>query len=306
MTDLLKMLRRGRCVVNLEAGEKDKITKNFSIGRDENIQVVLDDSPFKNLERCVVLTDRRICWNVKRAQSELHGGAGGSAAGTLISTGGPGSVMVEDLGTASVFVRTTSGGAVIHLIDSGKWIRLTLKWFENGEMLRTLFYYYLSKFAGSYNPNDGANEERYRQYLKEHRGRSVSVIPLVYDIFNHAIIGVLLINLLIPKLFGGQGFAVTERIIFFSVALKLAGILFRYRKSSHMNSLLIIAVSCSLVLPDLFPRIDRSLVTIGYAALSTLFSVFDFDRIFKYLVFALGLVAAGALFLQLFYLGPLF
>jgi hypothetical protein len=62
---------------------------------------------------------------------------------------------------------------------------------------------------------------------------------------------------------GGQGFAAAERIIFFSAAVKLLGILFRYRKSAHMNSLLIIAVSCFLIAPGMFPRID----TAGYACL---------------------------------------
>jgi hypothetical protein len=104
---------------------------------------------------------------------------------------------------------------------------------------------------------------------------------------------------------GGQGFAAAERIIFFSAAVKLLGILFRYRKSAHMNSLLIIAVSCFLIAPGMFPRIDKQPVMLVYAGLSTLFSVFDFDRIFKYIVFALAAAAVAAFFLRLFYLGPL-
>jgi hypothetical protein len=300
MFNLPRFLKRGRYVFSPDDAEKARVKKILSIGEDETIQIVLDDSPFKNLRRCVVLTDRKIHWNVSRAQGELR------QEEVTLTTKGPGFVTIENLKTASVFVRNTSGGAAIHIVGDGRWIRLTLKWFENEEALKILFYYYLSRFTENYNPDQPANGEQYRQYLKQHTGKSVSVIPLVYDVFNHAVIGTLLLNLIIPRLSGGRGFADTVRIVFFSVALKLAGILFRYRKSSLMNSLLVIVVSCSFLLPDLFPRIDRLYVTLGYAALSTLFSVFDFDRIFKYLVFALAVASAAALFLQLFYLGPLF
>jgi hypothetical protein len=300
MVSPLRFLRRGRYVVSLDADEKARVKKIFSIGEGEVIQVVLDDSHFKNLKQCVVLTDEKIYWNVSRAQSDLYGSE------TVVTAKGPGFFAAENLKTASVFVRSTSSGTVIHIIDAGKWIRLTLKWFENDEALRILFYYYLSKFSSNYNPRHDANEKQYKQYLKEHKGKIVSVIPLVYDIFNHAVIGALLLNLVISRFTGGQGFAGTEKIIFFSAAVKLAGILFRYRKSAYMNSLLIAVISGFYILPDLFPRIDGLFVTCGYAVLSTLFSVFDFDRIFKYLVFALAIVSAAALFLQLFYLGPLF
>jgi hypothetical protein len=261
--------------------------------------MVLDDSPFKNLKQGIVLTDKKIYWNVSRAYSELQGG------GTAITAKGPGSVMAEDLKTVSVFVQNTSSGMVIHMIESDKWIRLTLKWFENDEALKILFYYYLSKFAGNYSPNHEANEERYTRYLKEHKGKSVSVIPLVYDIFNHALIGALILNVIISRFTGGQGFAENERIIFFSVAVKLLGILFRYRKSALMNSLLIIIISGFFILPGVFPRVNALFAVLSYAASSTLFSIFDFDRIFKYLVFALAIASAAALFLQFFWLGPL-
>ncbi|MDR2375706.1 MAG: hypothetical protein LBD96_04625 [Treponema sp.] len=297
---LLEILRRGRYVVNLDAAEKARVKKIFSIGEDETIQVVLDDSPFKNLKQCVLLTDKKVYWNISKAQSELRSGE------TLITTKGSGFVTVESLKTASVFVRDTDSGTVIHIIDADKWIRLTLKWFENSEVLRILFYYYLSRSTPAYNPNHGANEEQYRRYVKEHRGKSVSVIPLIYDIFNYALSGVLLLNLAIPRFTGGEAFAAVERIVFFSVMVKLAGILCRYRKSAYMNSLLIVAISCFMMLPDLLPHVDRLPLTLVYAALSALFSVFDFDRIFKYLVFALAVAAAVALCLQLFYLGPLF
>ncbi|MDR0669782.1 MAG: hypothetical protein LBF95_06840 [Treponema sp.] len=300
MTGLLGMLRRPRYVVSLNDDETARAKKNLSIGDDETIQVVLDDSPFKNLKHRVVLTDKKIHWNIGKAQGELRGGE------TVIISRGPGFVTAENLKTASVFVRDTESGMVIHIIDADKWFQITLKWFQNSEALKILFYYYLSRFTPSYNPNSAVNEERYKHYIKEHRGKSVSVIPLVYDIFNYALTGVMLLNLLLPKFSGGQAFAPVERIVFFSVVVKLAGILCRYRKSAYMNSLLIIAVSCFMILPDLFPRIDRQTVTLVYAALSALFSVFDFDRVFKYLVFALAGAAAAALLLQLFYLGPLF
>ncbi|MDR0731162.1 MAG: hypothetical protein LBF63_05790 [Treponema sp.] len=300
MAGLLEMLRRGRYVVKLDAGEKAGLEKIFSIDKDETIQVVLDDSPFKNLKQCVILTDKRICWNIGKAQGERRSGE------TVITTKGIGFVTVENLKTASVFVRDTDSGTVIHIIDGGRWIRITLKWFEGSEALRILFFYYLSRFTPDYNPNRGANEEQYRRYVREHKGKSISVIPLVYDIFNYALAGVLLLNVAIPRFTGWQAFAAVERIVFFSVIVKLAGIVCRYRKSAYMNSLLIVAVSCFMMLPDLFPRVDRMPVTLVYAALSALFSAFDFDRIFKYLVFALAVAAAVALFLQLFYLGPLF
>jgi hypothetical protein len=261
--------------------------------------MVLDDSPFKNLKQGIVLTDKKIYWNVSRAYSEP--GDGESA----VTAKGPGSVRTEDLKTVSVFVQNTSSGMVIHMIEPGKWIRLTLKWFENDEALKILFYYYLSKFAGNYNPNHGANEERYTGYLKEHKGKSVSVIPLVYDVFNHALIGALLLNLIVPRFTGGRGFAENGRIIFFSVTVKLLGILFHYRKSALMNSLLIVIGSAFFILPGVFPRVNAVFLALGYAAASTLFSIFDFDRIFKYLIFALAIASAAALFLQFFWLGPL-
>jgi hypothetical protein len=300
MGSLVRILGRSRYVVNLRPDEQAKVTKAFPIRPGETIQVMLDDSPFKTLTQGIVFTDKRIYWNLAKAHQELRN------AGTLISTRGPGSVAAADLQGASVFARNTSAGMVVHLIDGDTRIRLTLAWFENDETVKILFYYYLSKFAGVYNPDHEANGERYTRYLREHKGKSISVIPLVYDIFNHAIIGVLLLNLIIPRLTGGRGFAGYERILFFSVAVKLLGILFRYRKSALMNSLLMTVLACSFVLPGIFPRIDTPYMVLGYAGLSTLFSVFDFDRIFTYLIFALAIVSAVVLFLQLFWLGPLF
>lgn len=300
MGGIVEILGRSRYAVNLRDDEKAKIARAFSVQRGETIQVMLDDSPFKTLSKGIVFTDKRIYWNLTKAYRETRGGE------TLTSTRGPSSIAVEDLKNASVFARNTSAGMGLHLIDGTTWIRFTLAWFENDETVKILFYYYLSKFADNYNPDNNANEERYNQYIKEHKGKSISVIPLVYDIFNHAIIGALLLNLMIPRITGGQGFADHTRILFFSVAVKLLGILFRYRKSALMNSLLMVVLSCSFIVPDMFPRIDTFYVVLGYAALSTLFSVFDFDRIFKYLIFALAMVSAIALFLQLFWLGPLF
>jgi hypothetical protein len=300
MGTILQILGRSRYAVNLGDDEKARITRAFSIHGGETIQVMLDDSPFKTLSRGVVFTDKRIYWNFAKARQEMRED---EAATT---TKGPSSVTAEDLKNASVFVRNTSSGIVVHLIDGNIWIRFTLTRFENDETVKILFYYYLSKFAAKYNPDHNANEERYNQYLKEHKGKSISVIPLVYDIFNHAIIAVLLLNLIIPRLTGGRGFSDHERILFFSVAVKLLGILFRYRKSALMNSLLMGVLSCSFIVPDIFPRIDTFRMILGYAALSTLFSVFDFDRIFKYLIFALAIISAAALYIQIFFLGPLF
>ncbi|MDR2177273.1 MAG: hypothetical protein LBP20_04425, partial [Treponema sp.] len=147
MTGFLKMLRRGRYIVNLDAGETARVKKIFSIGEDETIQIVLDESPFKNLKRCVVFTDKKVYWNISRAQGEMRGGE------TVITTRGPGFVTVENLKTVSVFVRNTSGGTAIHITGADKWIRLTLKWFENDEALKILFYYYLSRFVSNYNPD---------------------------------------------------------------------------------------------------------------------------------------------------------
>jgi hypothetical protein len=299
MNDMLKTIQRSRYIFDrdLAEGEKARIKKDLSIGKDETIQAVLDDSAFKNLKQIVALTDKKIYWNTKQAHAELRTGD------TKIQTGGPSQIKVADLKTASVFVQNTSSGMVIHIIDGeNKWIRITLRWFENDEPLKMLFYYNLSKYCPGYSPNYRVNEERYGAYLKAHRGRTISVIPLIYDIFNHAIIAVLLISLILPRFFPGITFINTEKVVLFSVAVKLLGIIFRYRKSAYMNALLIVTVACSFILPNIFPRIES--MWLGYAGLSTLFSVFDFDRVFKYLIIVVVIVSVVALFLQVFF-GPL-
>jgi hypothetical protein len=73
-----------------------------------------------------------------------------------------------------------------------------------------------------------------------------------------------------------------------------------------MNSLVIVSVSFFLILPEIFPRIEKLYLYTGYAVLVTLFSVFDFDRIFKYLIIMLAAASALLLFLQFFWLGALF
>jgi hypothetical protein len=199
-------------------------------------------------------------------------------------------------------VQNSSSGPVIHIIDSARHIRIPLHCFDNGETLRILFYYYLSKFAENYNPAAGANGERYAGFLKTHRGRSISLIPLVYDIFNHILTGLLLAALVLPRIFPGLRFAAPERVFFFSALVKLLGILFRYRKSALVNSLAIISLSSLLLLPEIFPGVEKLYIYTGYAALATLFSIFDFDRIFKYLIIILAAVSAVILFLQFFWL----
>jgi hypothetical protein len=300
MTSLIKILGRSRYAVNLDEREKAAVKKDFSLDKDEIIQMVLDDSALKNLKRGIVLSDKRILWNIKGAHTELRGGE------TLVAGAGPGSVNTAELRGASVFVRNSSSGPVIHIIDDVRHIRIPLRCFENGETLRILFYYYLSKFAGEYSPAAGANGEKYASFLKAHRGRSLSLIPLVYDVFNHILTGLLLAALVFPLIFPGLRFAAPERIFFFSALVKLLGILFRYRKSALMNSLVIISVSFLLFLPEIFPRIEKLYIYTGYAVLATLFSVFDFDRIFKYLIIILAAASAMLLFLQFFWLGPLF
>jgi hypothetical protein len=287
-------------VVSLNGREQAAVKKDFSLDEDEHIQMVLDDSTLKNLKRGIALSDTKIRWNLKGARAELRGGE------TLVTTEGPGSVNTADLTGASVFVQNSSSGLVIHIVDSNRHIRIPLRCFEGGESLKILFYYYLSKFAGNYNPAGEANREKYRAFLKTHRGRSVSLIPLVYDILNHIVTGILLAALFLPRLFPGLRFAAPERVLFFSAALKLLGILFRYRKSALMNSLAIGAVSFLILLPEIVPGIEKPYLYAGYALLVTIFSVFDFDRIFKYLIIILAAVSAFALFLQFFWLGPLF
>ncbi|MDR1972922.1 MAG: hypothetical protein LBQ46_13495 [Treponema sp.] len=300
MNKLIAALRRSRYVVNLDNHEKAALKKVFSIGPEETIQAALDDSALKNLRRALVLTDKKIYWNIKSAYTELRSGE------TAVSTSGPGSINTADLKTVSIFTRNAGSGLAVHLIDGDKHIRFALKWFENGETVKILFYYYLSRFAEDYNPSHDDNRKKYTAFLAAHKGRSISVIPLVYDIFNYLLGGLLLAALILPRFFRGLRFIETEKILFVSIAVKLLGILFRYRKSALMNCLLITALSCFLVLPDIFPRIEKPPVWIGYTVLGVLFSVFDFDRIFKYLVIALAMVSALVLFLQLFYLGPLF
>jgi hypothetical protein len=304
MNNIIKAFQRGRYAINLGKDEQARVRKVFqghglSIDKNEHIQMVLDDSAFKNLQWMVVLTDKKIYWNLKNSRAELRTGD------TLVQSSGPGNVNLKDLKTASVLVQNSSGGMVIHIIDGeSKWIRITLKWFENDEVLKILFYYYLSRFVDNYNPVTTANNERYETYLKARRGRTISVIPLVYDIFNHAIIAVLLLGIIFLRFLPGVNFINPERVILFSVVVKLLGVIFRYRKSAYMNALLIILISCSVILPGIFSRVDSRYIWLGYAALSTLFSVFDFDRIFKYLVIIAVFASAAALFLQMF-LGPL-
>jgi hypothetical protein len=297
---LIKVLGRSRYAVTLDGREKAAVKKDFSLDEDELIQMVLDDSALKNLKRGIVLSDKKIRWNIKGARTELRSGE------ALVTTEGPGSLNTADLKDASVFIQNSSSGPVIHIIDGGRHIRIPLRCFEGGETLKILFYYYLSKFTKDYNPAGEANREKYAAFLKARRGRSVSLIPLVYDILNHIVTGLLLAALFLPGIFPALHFAPPERILFFSIAVKLLGILFRYRKSALMNSLIISAVSFLLLLPEIFPRIEKLYVCIGYAVLSTLFSVFDFDRIFKYLIIVLAALSGLILFLQLFWLGPLF
>jgi hypothetical protein len=304
MKSLVKALGRSRYVVSLDGQEKAALKKDFSLDKDEVIQVFLDDSALKNLKRGIVLSDKKIRWNIKGARGEFRGGE------TAVSIGGPGSVNTAELKDASVFVRNSSSGLVIHIIDGVRHIRLPLRCFENDETLKILFYYYLSKFADNYDPSDGVNGERYTAFLKAHTGKSVSLIPLVYDILNHIVTGLLLAALFLPRIFQGLHFAAPERVLFFSAVIKLLGILFRYRKSALMNGLLIASVSSFLILPDIFSGIEKPVEKLylytAYAVLSTLFSVFDFDRIFKYLIIILAAVSALILFFQFFWLGPLF
>ncbi|MDR1025431.1 MAG: hypothetical protein LBL56_06840 [Treponema sp.] len=296
----MKFLKRSRYVFNLDDKEKETVKGIFSLDGGEVIQAVLDDSIFKNLKCGIVLTDKTIRWNIKGARTELCTGE------TIVNTAGSGLVHTADLNAASVFVQNSSSGLIIHIIDEARHIRIPLKWFEVDEPLKILFYYYFSKFTADYNPVHDANRGKYAAFLKTRRGRSISLIPLVYDIFNHIVSGLLLAALFLPRVFRGLHFAAAEKVLFFSVLVKLLGILFRYRKSVLMNALLIVAASCFLILPDIFPRVEMLYLCLGYAVFSVLFSIFDFDRIFKYLIIVLAAVSAAALFLQLFWLGPLF
>jgi hypothetical protein len=298
MKSFLKTLGRGRYVVNLDDQEKVVLKKDFSLDKDELIQMVLDDSAFTNMKRGIVLSDKKIRWNIKGAREKLRNGE--MAAKTS------GSIDTAELKGATVFIQDSSGGLVIHIIDADRHIRLPLRCFESGETLKILFYYYLSKFTENYNPSNDANTERYTAFLKAHTGRSVSLIPLVYDIFNHIVTGLILAALFLPRVFPGLRFAAPERVFFVSVLVKLLGILFRYRKSALMNCLLIAAASSFLILPDIFPRIERLYLYAGYALLSTIFSIFDFDRIFKYLIVILAAASALILFLRLLWPGSLF
>ncbi|MDR0642266.1 MAG: hypothetical protein LBG07_07395, partial [Treponema sp.] len=269
MKNLVKALGRSRYVVNLDNREKAAVKKDFSLDKDELIQMFLDDSALKNLKRGIVLSDKKIRWNIKGARGEFRGGE------TVIDTGGPGFVNTAELKGASVFVRNSSSGLVIHIVDDARHIRLPLRCFENDETLKILFYYYLSKFTENYDPSGAANREKYTAFLKAHTGKSISLIPLVYDIFNHIITGLLLAALFLPRIFPGLHFAAPEKVLFFSVMVKLLGILFRYRKSALMNGLVIAAVSSFLILPDIFSQIENPVEKLylytAYAALATIF-----------------------------------
>ncbi|GHV53528.1 hypothetical protein AGMMS49579_12450 [Spirochaetia bacterium] len=290
-----KNLRKNRYIVNLDEESKSEIKKNLSFDSDEEIFIVLDDSPLKNLKDIVVFTNKKIYWNLKDVNLK-----------SVVDRGefvkkGPSSIDVKQLSGVSVFVNNENNSKFIYMISEFLQISLKLRYFDYDESLKIIFYDYITNYCGGYNPDKDKNEELYRKYLKEHKEERRNIVSLLFDTCNHLVITGLIISIFIrvPVL-------QIEKIIFFSLLLKFIGIVFKYKKSSDINALMILFVAVYLLVPGFFLGLDKTYVYFGYAGLATLLSVFDFDKIFKYIILILAIISLVLLFLHCFYLMPSF
>ena len=252
-----------------------KIREILKIPNKEKILMVLDDSFFINQKQLVVFTDKNIYWNINNAILELK------VENTRTKLRGEASIGNKSLNNASIFSRNIKDILVIYIINENVQIIIPFSNFNNESSLTLLFYEHIIKYAGRYKPDNNANEKIFSSISQSNEIVSISMVSIIFNVMSYLMASLFLINII----FGF--FIVNNEIAIYTILMmKASGLLFGNRKSLYFYLFMIIFT------PLMFYRISNfeplgyeTLLYIVYSILFLIFGIFDFDKIFKYLVF---------------------
>ena len=273
--------KKERLITSLNNEDSRKIKEILKIPEKEKILIVLDDSLLKNLKQLVVFTDKNIYWNINNAVFRLK------TEDSETKTRGEGSIINKSLNDVSIFSRNIKELMVVYLISENVQLMIPFSNFNNESSLTLLFYEHVTNYGGKYRPNNTANEKIFSSLSQSNEIVSISMASVVFNVMSYLMASLFLLNLVF-------GFFIVDNeiAVYTIVLLKASNIIFGNRKSMYFYLMLIILTPLMFSwINELGPLGYETLIYIIYSAVFIILGVFDFDKIFKYLVFILAIAS---------------
>ena len=272
-----------RFIVNLDE-ETTKFLKNkINIPEDEQIKMVLDDSLFKNLNQIVVFTDKKIYWTVKNASMKAIN------SNTEVNITGQGIVDNKLLSEVSIFSADSKDNIFIYIISNNIQLIIPFKYFEIANSLTLAFYDYISNHCGGYKPNSSENELIFKKLSKKNAVIKTNIFANVFNGISYIFLLLLLANIILK--YYGQNIITNEKIICGVILSKIISILLGNKKSMYTNLLVFILTYDFIKIPVGYNYTHYNIIYILYIGIILLINIFDFDKIFKYLILILKIIS---------------
>jgi hypothetical protein len=285
-------IQKKRFIVNPNE-ETAKFVKNkINIPEDEQIKMVLDDSLFKNLDQIVVFTDKKIYWTIKNASMKAI------SSNTELNVNGQGVVDNKLLSDVSIFSTGNKDSIFIYILSNNIQLIIPFKYFEIANSLTLAFYEYISNYCGGYKPNSSENDLLFKKISKKSAVEKTNVFADIFNGISYMFLLLLLVNIILK--FNGYDIITNEKIICGVILAKIISILFGNKKSMYTNLLVFILTYNFIKIPVEYNYEHYNIVYIIYAGIILLFNIFDFDKIFKYLILILTIISVGYMVLKYF------
>ena len=176
---------------------------------------------------------------------------------------------------------------LVYLISENVQLMIPFSNFNNESSLTLLFYEHVTNYGGKYRPNTTANEKIFSALSQSNEIVSISIAAVIFNLMSYFMAALFLLNLVFDL------FIVNREIALYTfVLLKASSIIFGSRKSMYFYLMLIILTPIMIYWINSFGSLAYGTpIYIIFSAVFLALGVFDFDKIFKYIVFALAIVS---------------
>jgi len=289
---IVNLIQKERFIVNLDEETTKYIKDKLNIPEDEQIKMVLDDSIFKNLGQIVVFTDKKIYWTIKNASMKAIN------ANTEIIVTSQGLVDNKLLHEVSIFSTQNKNEVTIFILSNKMQLIISFKYFEIANSLTLAFYDYISNNCGGYKPNSSENEIIFKKLSKKRTVVKTNIFANVFNGISYIFLLLLLANTLLK--YNGYNIITNEKIICGIILSKIISILLGNKKSMYTNLLVFILTYNFIKIPVEYNYAHYNIIYIIYIGIILLINIFDFDKIFKYLLLIMTIISVGYMVFEYF------
>jgi hypothetical protein len=301
MLNGFKNFQNNHFLVNISDEQSAELRTELAIEADERILLVIDDSLLANLKNIIVFTDKKMYWTMKNAIIKIK------REDFFSIVRGSSSISIKELCTASVFEEKNGNNTYISIIGENIQISFTFRNYTNSDALKIVFLDYISNYCGGYNENRGKNEVLYKKIQKKNRSKPGFIISDCFEVCNAVGILFILVKVVLTLFLKKDimEFVSCKQLIVLTLISKFFSSLFGSRKSVNLVLLMILVLSYIMLIPE-FKVFVNTIYFLGmYVALNVIFSLLDFDRIFKIIMIVSAVLALTSLLFEVFNIATL-